>query len=240
MNILRLCGNICLIILLIAATGYSEEKFQASINFTIGFPQNEFKENIDRAGFGLSGCFLFKLPQTPLSLGVSVSWLEYGREEWEEPLDTIIPDVYVDVKTSNNILMCHFMLRIQPLKGKVRPYLDGLFGFNYLWTETAIYEQDGIYDQDGTDSDAIARTVHLSDFTISYGAGGGLMIHVLKRKKVKHPELFIDLGVRYLKGDMAEYMKKGSIYQENGEVWYDISESTTDLITAHFGVTFVF
>ena len=234
MKILRLCGNIGLIILLIAATGYSEEKFQASINFTLGFPQNEFKENVDRAGFGLSGSFLFKLPQTPLSLGVSISWLEYGRDKREELLDTIIPEVYVDVKTSNNILMSHFMLRIQPQRGRVRPYLDGLFGFNYLWTETAIE------DQHGTNDDAIARTVQLDDFTVSYGAGGGFMIHVLKRKKAKHPELFIDLGVRYLKGDRAEYLKKGSIYQEDGEVWYDISESTTDLITAHIGVTFVF
>lgn len=234
MNILKLCGNICLIILLITATGYSEEKFQAGINFTLGFPQNDFKQNVDRAGFGLSGYFLFNLPQTPLLLGVSISWLEYGREKREELLDTIIPDVYVDVKTSNNILISHFMLRIQPLKGKVRPYLEGLFGFNYLWTETAIE------DQSGTNSDAIARTVQLSDFTVSYGAGGGFMIHVLKRKNEKHPELFIDLGVRYMKGDMAEYLKKGSIYQENGEVWYEISKSTTDLITAHVGVTLVF
>ena len=233
-NILRLCGNICLVILLITATGYSEEKFQAGINFALGFPQNEFKENVDRAGFGLSGYFLFKLPQTPLLLGVSVSWLEYGREEREEPLDTIIPDVYVDVKTSNNILISHFMLRIQPLKGRVRPYIEGLFGFNYLWTETAIE------DQDGTDDVAIARTVQLDDFAVSYGAGGGFMIKVLRRKKDKQPELFIDLGVRYLKGDRAEYLKKGSIYEEDGEVWYDISESTTDLITAHIGVTFVF
>lgn len=234
MKILRLCGNICLVILLIAGTGYSEEKFQASINFTLGFPQNEFKENVDRAGFGVSGSFLFNLPQTPLSLGVSISWLEYGRDKREELLDMIIPEVYVDVKTSNNILISHFVLRIQPQKGRVRPYLDGLFGFNYLWTETAIEDQGGI------DDDAIARTVQLDDFTVSYGAGGGFMIHVLKRKKEKHPELFIDLGVRYLKGDRAEYLKKGSIYQEDGEVWYDISESTTDLITAHIGVTFVF
>ena len=98
MKILRLCGNICLVILLIAGTGYSEEKFQASINFTLGFPQNEFKENVDRAGFGVSGSFLFNLPQTPLSLGVSISWLEYGRDKREELLDTIIPEVYVDVK----------------------------------------------------------------------------------------------------------------------------------------------
>lgn len=234
MKILKLYGNICLIILMMTATGYSRERFQASINFAVDFPQGEFKENVDRAGFGVSGNFLYNFPRIPVSVGASVNFLVYGREKREEPLILTIPDIYVDVITTNNILICHFMLRVQPPEGKVRPYLDGLFGFNYLWTETAISGQDG------TDGDAIARTVHSSDFALSYGAGGGLMIRVLERKKGKYYAVFIELGACYLKGGRAEYMKKGSFYQENGQVLYEISESTTDLIAAHVGVNFVF
>jgi hypothetical protein len=85
----------------------------------------------------------------------------------------------------------------------------------------------------------------LDDITFGYGVGGGLMIRVYEatRKQIKKHGLsavYIDLGMRYLKGGEAEYLKEGSIVITNGDVIYNVSKSTTDIITGHIGVTFDF
>lgn len=231
---LKMIGAIALIALLFTSVGYAQTHFQAAINFTLAIPQNEFKDNVDQTGLGGSGYFTYKLPEVPLSVGLSLGFIIYGSETREEPFSSTIPDVLVDVTTRNYIFMCHLLFRLQPPEGNLRPYLDGLIGFNYLWTET------GIYDQSSLGHSEIASSVHLDDFVISYGAGGGVMIRVYEHEAKMPFSIYIELGARYLKGGKAEYMKEGSISQENGDVIYEISQSTTDLITAHIGVSFAF
>jgi hypothetical protein len=48
------------------------------------------------------------------------------------------------------------------------------------------------------------------------------------------------MAVRYLKGGRAEYLKEGSIRIEGDQVLYDVSRSTTDLVTGYIGVSFSF
>ncbi|MCF8260143.1 MAG: hypothetical protein K9J12_05160 [Melioribacteraceae bacterium] len=51
----------------------------------------------------------------------------------------------------------------------------------------------------------------------------------------------LDIKARYLYGTKAKYLAEGSIIEDgNGNVFYDISESTTDLLTIHVGVIFSF
>ena len=53
----------------------------------------------------------------------------------------------------------------------------------------------------------------------------------------KEPQtVYIDAGVRYIRGGEAEYLKKGSIEEENGQVVYNINRSTTNIVTIHLGV----
>jgi len=235
MSKFKFIGVIGIIMLLFVSVGYGQTRFQAGCNFTLGFPQGDFKNNVDRIGLGFSGHFLYNLHQSPISAGVSLGFLIYGSETREEPFSTTIPEIMVDVTTRNNIFMCHFLLRFQPIEGKLQPYFDGLFGFNYLWTETGIYNQGSNYE--------IASNVIFDDWTLSYGAGGGLMIQVYEKSQNKTENLFalyIDLGARYLKGGKAEYLREGSIIRENGDIVYEINSSATDLITAHIGITVTF
>ena len=222
-----------MIFLIFTSSGYSEERFQTGFNFTLGFPQREFKENVNNTGLGGSGYFMYRLPKSPISIGTSVGILVYGSDSREELLESSIPEVTVDVTTRNYILMCHFFLRAQPPSGDIRPYLDGLIGFNYLWTET------GIYDQSAVLFDEIASSVNMSDFAFSYGVGGGLMIRLYQRQKSAFAVL-LDLGIRYLKGGKAEYLAEGDILSEDGLATYNVSYSNTDLFTAHIGVAFSF
>jgi len=233
LKILGLFGAVCFLICTITLSGYSQERFQIGLNFTLGYPQGEFNKNLDSSGLGGSGYFTYRLPKTPVSIGASVGILVYGSDTREDFLESSIPEVTVDVTTRNYILNCHFLLRVQPLDGQFRPYLDGLVGFNYLWTET------GIYDQSGGVFDEIASSVNLSDFAFSYGVGGGFMVSLYQREKHAFA-ISIDSGIRYLLGGKAEYLKEGDIVSQDGEVIYYVSNSKTDLFTAHIGVVFSF
>jgi hypothetical protein len=235
----NICKNgafLVFIVLFLASLAYSEERFQANVSFIPGFPINEFRTNVQRVGLGGSGDFVYRLKGSPISVGASFGLMVYGSESRQEWFSAEIPEVVVDVTTRNYILMCHLLLRLQLPQGKIRPYLDGLAGFHYLWTETGVYDRGGFNWE-------IASDVNFSDWTWSVGIGGGLMLPIYEKKREKKSgpfAVFLDLGARYLKGGKAEYLKEGSIIQENERVIYDINESSTDLITIRAGLSFAF
>lgn len=230
----------CLILAVFIQTTNAQE-FNGGINFMMGFPQGGFSQNVDNAGFGIGGYFGVLLPNSPVMLGGDLGFLIYGSETRKEPFSTTIPDVTVDVETSNNIVLGHLFLRFQAPAGPIRPYVDGLLGFNYLFTQTQIQNEQGINEE-------IATSTNFDDITFSYGAGGGLQIRVYDgTKKMKQESgkreltgVFIDLRVRYMKGGEADYLKEGSIRRENGKVAYDVERSETDLLTFQIGAVLTF
>jgi hypothetical protein len=209
-------------------------RFQVGINFLLAFPQDEFNEIVKQTGFGVAGEFLYSFPLVPVSIGLAGGYIIYGNDSRRERFSLTIPDVYVDVKTTNNIATGHFLLRVSPRQGSVRPYLDGLIGFNYLFTQTKINSQ-------GT-GDEVASSTNFDDSAFSYGGGGGLLITLYQDKKAEDglAAVNLDLRLRYLFGSEAEYLKKGSIEISGGDVFYNVSKSVTDIITFQIGVTLEF
>ena len=237
MNTKIFYSYIILLVLSTPALVYTQTDFQTGAHFSLGFPQNEFKVNVESIGYGLSGYFAYHFPRSPVLIGGSGGFLIYGSETREEPFSTTIPDVYVDVTTTNSIIMGHVFFRIQPPYRIVLPYVEGLMGFTYLTTDTRIKDQSN-YEE-------IASSKNFDDITFSYGAGGGLMIQVYQtpvkmRKLHKLNSVYIDLCVRYLKGGEAKYLKEGSIRMHNGVVLYDVEKSNTDIVTVHIGAIITF
>jgi len=228
----------CIIIALLAVSlGYAQQPFQASAYFSLGFPQSEFRNNVDQIGYSGVGHFAYNFRNSPFLVGISLGILVYGSETRAEPFNTTVPDVMVDVTTTNNIFLCHFLFRVQPSKGKLRPYLDGLIGFNYLFTDTRVHSQKF------AEGDPIASSNIYNDIAFSYGAGGGLMIQVFSKKRSKKSgsfAMYVDMAVRYLKGGRAEYLIEDSIRLEDDRVVYDVYRSATDLVTGYIGVSFSF
>lgn len=227
---------IIIMLMLIITTAHAQQ-YDAGISFNIGFPQKEFKENIESNGYGLSGYFGYNFPESPIMVGASAKFLVYGRETRREPL--ILP-VYVDVITTNSIIMGQFMIRLQPPRGYVLPYIDGLAGFSYLTTDTRIEDEDN-----WDDDDDIASTKIFDDFTFSYGIGYGIQFCVYQNPDVNNFEkdlmgVYIDIGGQYLKGGIAEYLKEGSIEIINDQVVYEKDESSTDISVLKIGVSFKF
>jgi len=214
---------------------------QFEIDFAIGLPQGAFADQVDDLGLGASILAGVGLPRWPVVLGAEFCFLTYGRETRTEPFSTTIPDVYVDVTTTNDIVMGHLLVRIQPRSGWLRPYLDALFGFKYFSTTTSIPAP--FYDPDGSSGfTTIASTTQLDDTALSYGAGGGLDIRLKEWIDTNGNviALRLNLGARYLFGSEAKYLKEGSIRREDGEVEFDILRSRTDMLITQIGLAVEF
>jgi len=224
------------VLLVIPQNGLCLGLFDVGVSFDVASPRGEFKDNVDRNGYGFSGTGLFSpIPLIPLKLGLELGYINYGSEKRREPFSYTIPDVTVKVQRNNNIFLGHLLLRIQQDMGLVSPYVDGLFGLNYLWTDTKIREVDYF--------EEIASSKNFDDLTSSYGIGGGLMFKVYDAgvSAVNLMQIYVDIKVRYLYGGEAEYLKEGAIsIDENAKVHYDVSKSKTDLMLFQLGVMFSF
>ncbi|NOZ56938.1 MAG: hypothetical protein GXO73_09165 [Calditrichaeota bacterium] len=210
---------------------------QAGVGLVLGFPQHEFKENVDRVGAGLSLKLEGGPASVPVAFGLSGGFMVYGSETRREPFSTTIPDVTVEVQTTNNLAFGHFYIKTGPRRGFFRPYVAGLVGFHYLFTQTKIQ------DVDEPDKE-VASSTNFSDTAFSYGFAAGMQFRVHESVK-KNPEtgkeqrvrVFVDVQGKFLRGGEAEYLKEGSIRRENGKVAYDVSRSETDLFLLEIGVT---
>jgi hypothetical protein len=209
----------------------AQPRFQTTFSFTMGFPQGEFGDNVDDTGLGMTAGFNYRIGHSPVLIGGSFGFLQYGSVSRLAPLGPDIPDVIVEVDTNNNILMAHFLVRYEfgRLEARVKPYAEGLVGIHYLWTQTSI---------DDSDDDDFATT-NFDDTTGSFGAGGGVLIG-LYHAPIGAFNIDLDLGVRFMAGGEARYLTEGSIIRDNGNVTYLVSESDTHIITTNFGVIFSF
>ena len=201
----------------------------------LGLPQGEFKEKIDRLGYGIQaqGTLWSPGPDQPFTVGLNVGYMIYGEESDARPLSNTIGDVWVVVERQNSLVNFHLLFQVMPFEGSLRPYIEGLFGGAYIFTETSVQSQ--WYDED------IFTTVNFDDFTWSYGFGGGLKIKLTEDLE-DFTSLYLDLNARYILGTEAEYLREGDIFvnQTNGNVTYLVSKSKTDLMTISVGVTAVF
>ncbi len=226
-----LLSVLCLTLLNYTTIFAQSSAYQGGVSLMLGKPQGDFGDNVN-TGFGINGNIGININQSPLMLGLELGYLIYGDETRTVPLSLTIPDVKVDVETSNNILLAHLLLRLQKPNGKIRPYADGLFGFNYLFTETKVEDRNNIdYDND------VASSTNFDDFALSYGGGVGLMLQVHEDKE---NTIFIDVRARYLFGAEAEYLKQGSIDRDNGKITIKPTKSHTSLFLINLGVVFTF
>lgn len=215
------------------ASGQDAFRGEGGLAFTVGVPQGEFAEQNDNLGFGGTMYGAFGPATAPVLVGFEAGFLIYGHERRSEPFSTTIPDVTVDVTTSNNLVNGHLFARLQPASGVFRPFADALFGFKYLFTETSI-RSEGFNDGDGN----VASSTNFDDTAVSYGFGGGVQIQVFdgQHKADAPAAVYIELGGRYLFGSEAEYLKEGSIRRQNGQVEFDVTRSKTELLTINLGI----
>lgn len=226
----RHCLWTLLITLFLLPGTVSAQHFDADVNLLLGIPQRDFRESLDRNAFGINGSIAGGPVNSPFQFGIELGIMTYGSDRRRENFSPNIPEVQVVVRTEYDILTAHFFGRLERPNGIVRPYADALVGFNYLFTESRVTDDDEV-------GDDIASTTNFDDTTFSYGVGGGLKVLVYQQKTNKY---LINLKSRYLLGGEASYLQPGSIEVVNGNLSYDESTSNTHLLTIHLGMTFKF
>jgi hypothetical protein len=226
-----LCG--CALIVLASAPVFAGGRWQGGINLMVAAPQGTFAHHLEDYGGGLNLELSFKPPSFPFGMGLTFDYIRYGDESRREPLSTTIPDLSVDVTTSNNIVRGGFFVRIQPNLGQWRPYLDGVVGFNYLFTRTSL---DNMYTSEGDAVDF--GSTNFDDWAFNYGIRSGMMLRVYDGPSHDSKNTwYIDFRVAYLPGSEADYLKQGSVIRNGGDVTYAAERSRTDLLSFHLGVT---
>lgn len=202
---------------------------QAGINLSLAFPQGEFGEQVDNLGYGLSGEFMFLSPKphVPFGIGLNLGYYVYGNESRKEPMYNI-PEVFVQVDRTNNLVNFHVIFELGLPSGRIRPYVQGLFGGQYLFTETSVKNENN--------NEEFASSTNYDDWAWSYGAGGGISILLSGDPVTEIGAIYLDLKGRYLFGSKAEYLKEGSVEVIGQQVNYYPSKSKIDMLTIHAGV----
>lgn len=204
---------------------------QAGINLSLAIPQGEFADHVDNLGGGLSGEFMILSPKptSPIGFGFDIGYYIYGRENRSETLYNI-PEVFVRVSRTNNLVNFHLIFELGLPSGRVRPYVQGLFGGEYLYTETSVNSEANDY--------PFASSINYDDWGWSYGVGAGVSILLSGDPISEIGAVYLDFKGRYLLGSEATYLKEGSVAVSGQQVRYYPSESRTDLLTIHAGVRF--
>ena len=89
-----------------------------------------------------------------------------GHDHLRASVTRAVPVEDVDLTTTNNLAAFHLLMQLRAPGGPVRPYLEGRFGGQYLWTESKLE------DQDFWDDDEVGKEVNYDDFALVYGGGG--------------------------------------------------------------------
>lgn len=210
-------------------------RVQAGIGILGALPMGEFATRVPDGAGGVLGHLDVGVGRSMVSFGGEIGWLNYGDEDRKvSAASLIVPGARSEtakVNTSNSIFTAHGRVRVQPRRGRWRPYVDGLVGFMDLYTKSHV---DG-----GTLCvqyciDIGPSETHSRDFVASYGGGGGIMIGFSARERAPR----LDLSVRYLKGGTAEYLTEGAVREEGDRLILDFSRSSTNMVMVYIGVAF--
>lgn len=237
---------ILLSIILVAASVQAQEQTSFGMNIHMITPQGAFRQEIDRLGIGIQFAGSYRFSGTPFALGGEFAFHNYGVDSRDERFSTTIPDLKVRVENSYNQLAFLLLGRAEPIQtGTFRPYLEALWGGNYFFTETSIRNRFS------SDDEPIARDTNIDDWAMTWGGGAGmqLLVHETTSEVFNGPgeemktvptKIFVNIGARYMLGNEATYLKKGSVRVNNGQVTYDTSRSKTDMMIIQLGMTVKF
>lgn len=219
-------------------------KVRADINFTAGIPQGALDRQMSGTAGGLSVFFGGPVPDLPLVLGSEIGFLNYGTESelrlhrggFDAGIDEdlALPLEAVATRVANNILLGHFVVRLQPLDGVFRPYVDGLAGLKVFASRMSV-DADVVIFREG-----LSQEAYVTDFAFSYGVGAGFEVRLHR-----YTPLFADGpadialrgGLRYLFGTTASYAAAGSLREVGNRIVVDEATSRTDMLVPQLGLS---
>jgi Outer membrane protein beta-barrel domain len=225
----KLNGLKCILVIILAfyfiqPLSAKEKNYQFGFDLSVGIPQGEFRDNLDKSSFGVGVNIAMRISDSPFLVGIEFELMNYGEK---------------DVNLTSNrayqfdMLLGHTFLRFAPVKkGRFRPYAEGLVGANYLYTDLVL-KDDGP-DEEDTTIETVSEHV-----AFSVGIGAGIQVYLDSYKKKvtsKRIDFLLDIRVRYFFGGNAKYLQKGSVEINNNETHFNFDESRTNFINMQMGL----
>lgn len=167
-----------------------------------GIPLGHFGEVVG-AGFGVSTYGMGPLRRGQrVGLRLDFSYLEYGSETIGATVADTGGRVRTDrdaleVTTVNDFLRFALGPQVAARRGRLRPYAYATVGASYFSTTSKLH-YGSHYDH------PIESTTNWSDWTLSWSAGGGVLIRVSRQG-------FLELGVRYLANRPVDWLAEGDL-----------------------------
>lgn len=201
--------------------------------FAFSTPRGEFDTNTD-TGYGFAGWYRYGFGG--FALGVDGAFQGYGSSRRRAPLSTTIPEIEVEIETSNNSTYLQGALELQPTAGSLQPYAVVTGGFAFFYTTSSL--------EDPLTNETILTDTNQSDWTWVWGAGGGLRFRLREIPREGRPpsRLMLDVGASWLSGDEVEYLREGPLVTDEGEFDIDsrLARSDVELILYRIGISYVF
>lgn len=218
-------------------------EMRADVHFTVGIPQGDLGDRIDDNAYGVGVLLGGSVPGLPLVLGTEIGFMNYGMDsrlsihetilDGDTDRDLAFPVEAMNVSVSKNVLLGHFVARLQPTEGVFQPYIDALVGVKSFLTRVNV-DSDFVVFGGGLSQDS-----WMNDLALSYGIGGGIELAVYEHQsgwRERPATMSIYGGVRYLFGTKAQYVGEGSWAEVDGRLFFNTVESRTDLLIPHFGI----
>ncbi len=229
--------RLAVLALAFAALPAGAQSWTTPARFTLGAsgvaaaPRGEFRDNVGAGvqGGGVTGTALLRLdPIGILSLRLDGGGIWYGNET--QRVSVISPRIGANVTTTNSLGDLSIGPELAVPVGPFRPYVNASVGVHAFSTSSTL---KGLRNSDQYD-DGEFTTNHQNDATFAYGFGGGVRVPV----GPKRWDFAVDLGSRYFRGGMAEYLTEGDIVDNpDGTLTLNTRQSRTDYQTFYLGFT---
>ena len=184
-----------------AQSAAEQSAFRGELVFYGDFalPVGEFGDNVDvGGGGGLAGVWLLDADGM-IGLRADATFVLYGYESERRRFSLTVPEVGVDVRTTNYIVTGGVGPQIFLATGPIRPYVFGTVGVSYFATETTVGGGDRQED--------IASSTNLRDTSLALTGGGGFSIRVSSGVN----PVSLDFGASYQYNGETEYLTSGNL-----------------------------
>jgi hypothetical protein len=143
------------------------------------------------------------------------------------------------------------LVRLQPRRGRVRPYVEGVVGFSVLSTDTTVTNPARSGDAckplsdtilSATPCNQVSNTNNLTDSAANRGIGAGAQVDIYRGRSPKGKEhrLAVETRIRWLRGGRAAYLRPDSMERTaDGLILHTLS-SRTDVKMIQAGVSWYF
>lgn len=212
-------------LLLAALPGFAQLRSQATLGGTIGLttPTGEFERTWGRDMLTLGAHLGFPLGVPFLQGGFAFDYSRMGEADQTVPVNN--PDLAVtegELTVRAKVLSYHPLLRFSPLRGKVRPYVDGLVGFRQFTTLSRV-TVDGL-------EQPVSEERSNNDLAFSTGWAAGLMV-------TWGGIAYVEARVERFNSGEATYVDPASItVSDQGTVGFNTLTSRTDAVNVLLGI----